>query len=170
MNGARVYPEDHPQEPVDIHRSRFLQTFIPPVTWLRLIPLARDTVALRVAAASCRWMTLPLPTRPGRPRSKVGERVGRREQRLEAAATLGRTERGCVPPWRHHPQQPVDIRRSRFLQTLSSSTAWRRLIRSVRGGRARTFAAPRSYRALLRDVPVTAVDSQFRVFFRGGPP
>jgi len=39
----------HPQQPVDIRRSHFLRTLIPSVTLLRLIPLARDTVALRFA-------------------------------------------------------------------------------------------------------------------------
>ena len=42
----------HPQQRVDIRRSRFLQTLTPPVTLLRLIPLARDTVALRFAGGA----------------------------------------------------------------------------------------------------------------------
>jgi len=35
-------------------------------------PLPRNTVALRVAAASCRWMPLSVYMRSGRPRSKRG--------------------------------------------------------------------------------------------------
>ena len=37
-------------------------------------------------------------------------------------------ERGCVPRRRHHPQQPVDIRRSHFLRTLIPSVTLLRLI------------------------------------------
>jgi hypothetical protein len=38
-DGARVYPEDHPQRRGDIRRDRFLQTPTPSTTLLRLIPL-----------------------------------------------------------------------------------------------------------------------------------
>ena len=84
-DGARVYPEDHPQRRGDIRRDRFLQTPTPSTTLMRMIlQCAGGRWEMGTAAGSrCHFGSGSCGR--GRPRSVRGE-------------ALGRTERGCI--WR----------------------------------------------------------------------
>jgi hypothetical protein len=142
-----VCPQDHPQRPVDIRRSRLVHTLTSSTTLLRGVPRCgtQSRSGLRWARRDRRSGGVSggspaaargHPSAASCPHAHVFDRVaatdaaGAAHSRAPVCGGRVGTDGARVCP-EDHPQPPVDIRRPRLVHTL---TPWNALLRGVRSG------------------------------------
>ena len=103
-----------------------------------------DSVRAYFRGRCCDWFRRrnTVALRPWRARRIKGTRWSMAEDPAASipSRAMGRTERGCVPRRRHHPQQSSPTHRSHFLHTPSPLTALLRLVPQTGYSRAPSAA------------------------------